>query len=114
MRQTLLPLHGVSSRQDLPLPFSYALTGAVVALAVSFLALSFLWRTSKFRGTESGRPLPAGLAEFLDSAEFRWGMRVLGLLLVGFVAFAAIAGPDLATNPTAGLVYVVFWVGLVP
>jgi hypothetical protein len=114
MRPALLPLHGVSSRQDLPLPFHYALTGAVIALAVSFLALSFLWRTAKFRGAESGRALPSGLAEFLDSGEFRWFLRVLGLLLVGFVAFAAIAGPDLATNPTAGLVYVVFWVGLVP
>jgi hypothetical protein len=114
MRHTLLPLHGVSSRQDLPLPFSYALTGAVCALLVSFLALAFLWRTSRFRGAQSGRPLPAGLAEFLDSPEFRWGMRGLGVLLVGFVAFAATAGPDLATNPTAGLIYVVFWVGLVP
>jgi hypothetical protein len=110
----LLPAHGVSSRQDLPLPFSYALTGAVVALVVSFLALAFLWRTSRFRGDAAGRELPAGLTEFLDSPELRWALRGIGLLLVGFTAFAAIAGPDLATNPTAGLIYVVFWVGLIP
>jgi hypothetical protein len=30
------------------------------------------------------------------------------------VAFADIVGPDVLTNPTAGFVYVVFWVGLVP
>ncbi len=106
--------HGVSSRQDLPLPFGFAVTGAVVALAISFVALGVLWRTPRFRGNAGGRPLPAGLAEFLDSAEVRWALRILGLLLTGFVAWAAVAGPDLATNPTAGLVYVVFWVGLVP
>jgi hypothetical protein len=110
----LLPAHGVSSRQDLPLPFGYALTGAVVALVASFLALAFLWRTARFRGDAAGRELPAPLAEFLDSRELRGGLRLVGLLLVGFTAFAALAGPDLATNPTAGLVYVVFWVGLIP
>src|SRR4029077_5807257 len=51
---------------------------------------------------------------FLDSPELRWGLRGLGLLLVGFTAFAALAGPDLATNPTAGLVYWIFWGGLIP
>lgn len=106
--------HGVSSRKDLPLPFGYALTGAVAALIVSFVALGVLWRNSRLRGDASGRPLPAALAEFLDSREMRWLLRGVGLLLVGFTAFAATAGPDLATNPTAGLVYVIFWVGLVP
>jgi hypothetical protein len=110
----LLPAHGVSARQDLPLPFNYALTGAVAALVISFLGLAFLWRTSRFSGDAGGRELPARLAEFLDSRELRTAARVLGLLLVGFVAFAATVGPDLATNPTAGMIYVVFWVGLVP
>jgi len=114
VHRILLPAHGVSSRQDLPLPFKYALTGAVVALVVSFLALAFLWRTPKFRGDTSGRAFPTALTHFLDSRGFRGALRAVGLLLVGFVAFAAIAGPDLATNPTAGLIYVVFWVGLVP
>lgn len=110
----LLPGHGVSSRQDLPLPFSYALIGAVIALVISFLALAVLWRTSKFTGSASGRELPAGLSDFLDSTECRWGLRGVGLLLVGFTTFAALFGPDLDTNPTAGLVYVIFWVGLIP
>jgi hypothetical protein len=106
--------HGVSSRQDLPLPFGLALTGAILALAVSFVALGVLWRESRLRGAASGRPLPPGPGEFLDSPEVRWTLRVIGLIVTGFVAFAAVVGPDLATNPSAGLVYVVFWVGLVP
>jgi hypothetical protein len=114
VRGVLLPLHGVASRQDLPLPFEYALTGAVCAMAISFLGLAFLWRTPRFRGAATGRPLPGYLSEFMDAPEFRWFMRVLGLLIVGFTAFAAIVGPDLATNPTGDLIYVVFWIGMVP
>lgn len=110
----LISAHGVSSRQDLPLPFGYALTAAIAAMAVSFLALAFWRRESRYTGAASGVPLPVGLAGFLDSVEFRWALRAIGLALTGFVAFAAIAGPDLATNPTAGFVYVIFWVGLVP
>ena len=29
----LVPLHGIASRRDLPLPFSYVVTGAALALA---------------------------------------------------------------------------------
>jgi hypothetical protein len=71
----VISAHALSSRQDLPLPFGYAMTGAVAALAVSFLALGMLWRTSRLRGDTAGRPLPDGLAEFLDSAEIRWAAR---------------------------------------
>ena len=104
----LLLAHGVGARQDLPLPFGYVLTGAVLALAVSFGALAFRRRTSKLTGAASGRTLAGSLGEFADSAELRWTLRVLGLTITGFVAWAALAGPDLATNPTAGFVYVIF------
>lgn len=110
----LLLAHGVGSRQDLPLPFGYALTGAVLALAISFGALAMRWQSSRLTGAHSGRPLAGSLGEFADSAELRWALRILGLVLTGFVGWAAVAGPDLAKNPTAGFVYVVFWVGLVP
>jgi hypothetical protein len=106
--------HGLSSRQDLPLPFGYALGGALAAVLVSFLALGLLWKVSRLGGDAAGRPLPDGLAGVVDSAAFGWVLRGVGVLLVGFTAFAAVAGPDLPTNPSAGLVYVIFWVGLVP
>jgi hypothetical protein len=107
--------HGVSSRQDLPLPLGLALTGAMAALAVSFLALGLLWRSSRLRGDAAGRPLPEGLERVVDAAATRWALRLLGLGLVGFTAYAALAGPDsMAINAAGLLVYVVFWVGLVP
>lgn len=106
--------HGVGSRQDLPIPFAFAVAGAAVALVVSFVVLGFAWRTARFRGDDSGRPLPLWVTTTVDSAPLRWLLRALGLVLVGFTTMAAVLAPDLATNPTAGLVYVVFWVGLVP
>lgn len=106
--------HGVGGRQDLPIPFALAVAGAAIALIVSFVVLGVAWRESRFRGDDSGRPLPSWAATTIDAPATQWLVRVVGLLLVGFTAMAAFFAPDLATNPTAGLVYAVFWVGLVP
>jgi hypothetical protein len=106
--------HGIGGREDLPIPFSYAVVGAALALAISFVALGLLWRKSRLRGDEAGRPLPDGLQAVVDAPAFRWTLRLIGLAVTAFVAYAAIFGPDLANNPTAGFVYVIFWVGLVP
>jgi hypothetical protein len=105
--------HGVGGRQDLPLPFSTALTGAVVALLATFLVLGFAWRGSRFRGADAGRPLPPVLARLLDSSGFRWTLRGLGLLAAGWVTVALVAGPDsTADSPAPGVLYVLMWVWL--
>lgn len=106
--------HGIGGRQDLPIPFSYALTGAVVALVVSFAALGVLWPSPRLDGARAGRPLPAWLAAAVDAPVTQWALRALGLAVTGVVAGAAVLGPDTASNPAATMVYVVFWVGLVP
>lgn len=106
--------HGITVRQDLPLPLSYVMVGAVSALVISFAGLSLLWRRSRLHGDGRGLPVPAAVQRVLDSGSFRWALRAVGLLLAGFTAVAAIFGPDVSSNPTAGLVYVIFWVGLVP
>lgn len=105
--------HGIGGRQDLPVSFSLVLAGAVVALVVSFAMLGWRWRVSRLRGGAGGRPVPVAVQRFLDSPGFRWVLRIVGLLLTGFVAFAAVFGPDLPSNPAATWVYVLFWVGLV-
>jgi hypothetical protein len=104
--------HGVGSRADLPIPFSYALIGAQVALIVSFLGLLVLWRQPRLDPTTAGHALPASLARFLDSTGFRWFLRILGLVATGYVGMAMIFGKDDALNPTAYVVYVLFWVGV--
>lgn len=59
---------GVGGRSDLPVPADYALVAAVVTLLVSFAVLGLAWRTPRFRGDASGRPLPGWLASGVDSA----------------------------------------------
>ena len=106
--------HGVGGRQNLPLPFELLLQGAVLALLVSFLGLGLLWRTPRLRAGAAGGALPLPVQRLVDGAALRWVLRVLGLTVAGFVIVAAVLGPDDARNPTPYLVYVLFWVGLVP
>ena len=104
--------HGVGGRQDLPIPFSLAVSGAAAALVVSFLVLRMAWRQPRFRGGQSGRPLPLAVSRAADSSWTRWALRLLGLVAAAYVTWGAVAGPDLATNPTAGVVYVLLWIGI--
>lgn len=106
--------HGVGSRQDLPIPFTFAVVGAAAAVAVSFLAMTMLWRRSRLRGDGAGRPVAPLVEAVADSAVTRNVLRSLGLAVTAFVTVAAIFGPGDASNPTAGFVYVLLWVGLVP
>ena len=106
--------HGIGGAKDLPIPAEYAMAGAGAALAVSFIVLALAWRQPRFDADHLGRPLPAGFASAVDSAAFAVTLRVLGLAFFGYVAWAAVAGPDLLTNPTFGAVYVLLWVGIVP
>jgi hypothetical protein len=110
----LLPLHGLGSRQDLPIPFGYALTGAAVAITASFVILALAWRSQMYRGNASGRALPPAVTRTIDSGWFRWIVRLAGLLFAGYVAMALLFGVDRLINPVFGVVYVLVWVGLVP
>lgn len=104
--------HGVGSREDLPIPLSYALIGSAVALVVSFVALGLLWREPRLRPGTAGWPLPAGLQRVLDGRPLRVALLVLGGLVTAYVGIAAFLGRDDALNPTAGSVFVLFWVGV--
>lgn len=104
--------HGVGSKEDLPLPFTYALMGAAVAIGVSFLVLLYLWREPRFDPRHAGRPAPAGLAAAIDHPATRLGLRTLGLAATGYFLVALVLGEDTALNPSAGVVYVLLWVGV--
>jgi hypothetical protein len=56
-------------------------------------------------------PLPGWLAGVIDAPAFRWLLRLLGLVIAGWIVVAAVLGPDDNLNPTAGFVYVLLWVG---
>lgn len=107
----LLPAHGVGSRQDLPLPFGLLLTGAALALVISFLALGLLWKQPRLRPTDS-RLLPPALALALDSPAVRGAFGALSLALTAWTLLALLGGKDDANNPVPYVVYVWLWVGL--
>jgi len=106
--------HGIGGAKDLPIPAEYAMAGAGAALAVSFIVLALAWREPRFDAATHGRPAPRWLASTVDSTAFAVVMRVLGFAFFAYVVWAAVAGPDLLTNPTFGVVYVLLWVGIVP
>ncbi|MFY1670382.1 hypothetical protein ACN27G_10530 [Plantactinospora sp. WMMB334] len=104
--------HGVGGRQDLPIPLGLALAGALAALAVSFVALGALWRAPRL-GTDlrGARALPAPVQRLVTARAWPWTWRLVGLAATAYFGLG-FAGPDTAENPTAGVVYVLFWVGL--
>ena len=108
----LIPLHGIASRRDLPLPFSFVVIGAALALLVSFAILIYAWRQPRFERV-GGRPMP-GLTEVVDHPIVRLIARGLVLATYLWAGLAIMAGQDLLTNPIFGFVYVWMWVGLVP
>lgn len=107
--------HGVGSRADLPLPTTFVVIGAGIALVASFVALGALWRSPRLRGAEAGTPVPAWLARLLDSPVLTAVLRAVVLALSLLVVAAAMLGsPLLQHNPAPWALYVTFWVGLVP
>ncbi|HET7476489.1 MAG TPA: hypothetical protein VFJ97_10785 [Dermatophilaceae bacterium] len=107
-----IPLHGIGTRGDLPLPFPFVVGGAAAALAVSFAVLFLAWRTPRYDSV-GGFQLPA-LTAVVDHPGFRWGARAAVLTVYVWSGMALVAGKDLLTNPVFGFVYAWMWVGLVP
>ncbi|MER7893249.1 hypothetical protein ABTX15_25845 [Micromonospora sp. NPDC094482] len=107
--------HGVGGRQDLPLSLAQLVVAAAITLVITFLALGVLWREPRLDASgTAGRPVPAPLTRIVDAAATRWVLRGLGLLLAGWFCVGLLGGPDTPDNPTAGVLYVLVWVGLVP
>jgi len=108
----LIPLHGIASRRDLPLPFSFVVAGAVLALLISFVILIFAWRKPRLERV-GGRAMP-GVTAVVDNPIFQLIARILVLATYAWAGLAMMAGQDLLTNPIFGFVFVWMWVGLVP
>jgi len=109
----LVPLHGLGSRQDLPLPLPAAVGAAVLVLLLSFAVLALAWREPRWDGVAGGRVLP-GLTRLVDARWFRGIVAALGVFAFTWVGAALWFGRDRVTNPVFGFTYVWLWVGLVP
>ncbi|CCG01655.1 hypothetical protein [Blastococcus saxobsidens] len=106
--------HGIGTRTDLPIPLSLALFGAGAAVLVSFAALLAFWRRPALGGQGSGRPVPAAVQRLLDAGRFRTAAQAVALTASAFVVVVAFAGPPGGNNLAPWVLYVTFWVGLVP
>ncbi|HEX2074351.1 MAG TPA: hypothetical protein VHF92_11235 [Geodermatophilus sp.] len=107
--------HGVGSRTDLPLPLGLALYGAGAAILVSFSVLLLFWRRPRLGDGSSGRPLPAGLQRVADGPLVRRALQAVALAAAVLVTVVALAGPrEPGRNLAPWVLYVTFWVGLVP
>ncbi|WP_284550658.1 hypothetical protein [Aestuariimicrobium sp. T2.26MG-19.2B] len=107
-----VPLHGVGTRQDLPLPFSLVVVGAVAVLVVTFVVALRLWSRPRWQ-TAAGLPLPR-LTRLVDHPAVVWTGRLVVLAVAGVGQVALWFGADLDRNPFPGLLFVWVWVGLVP
>ncbi|MGV8845477.1 hypothetical protein [Tessaracoccus sp.] len=108
----MIPLHGIASREDLPLPFPLIVGAAAAVLLMTFWILLFAWREPRFRN-RTGREMKR-LTTVVDSPWFSRPLR-LAVGLIWVIAGIALAfGPDRVDNPVFGFVFVWLWVGLVP
>ena len=107
--------HGIGTRTDLPIPAWLALWGGAIAVLVSFAALLLFWRRPKLGENTAGRALPDGLQRLVDSPVFRRILQAVVLAVALVVTAAALIGPSETTaNVAPWVVYITFWVGLVP
>ena len=106
--------HGLGGAKDLPISPELAIAGATAALVISFTVLAIAWRAPRYDAATSGRPAPPWLASLVDSRGWRIAWRVVGFAIFLYAVVAAVFGKDLAINPILGIVYVWWWVGLVP
>jgi hypothetical protein len=106
--------HGLSGRQDVPLPTWLFLWGAALVLIVSFVALATLWPRPRLQ-EDSWRPLPSGFSRAVTSTPVAVLCGAVGFLLLGLVLYAGFEGTsNTGDNLAPTFVYITFWLGLLP
>jgi hypothetical protein len=114
LRTTLLLAHGLTGRQDVPIPTWLFLWGATIVLIVSFVALATLWPKPRLQG-DSWRPLPDRFGRIVTSAPVAVLCGAIGVFLLGLVLVAGFRGSaNTNDNFTPTFIYITFYLGLLP
>ena len=106
--------HGLTGRQDVPIPTWLFLWGATIVLVVSFVALATLWPKPRLQG-DSWRPLPDWFNRIFASNAVAVLCGAVGIFLLGLVVVAGLRGSSNSNDNFAPtFVYITFWLGLLP
>ncbi|MDX2561412.1 hypothetical protein PV371_17345 [Streptomyces sp. TX20-6-3] len=103
----------VVGHRDGPIPLSYALVAGTTALYASFDALRLRWHERRFDARRVWRAVPRFTQRLCDHPLLRRTLRLFGLALTVLtltVLTTGYGGKELGP----GMVFVLFWVGLVP
>lgn len=111
----MLLAHGLPAQvQDIPVPLSWFYASATVILVASFLLLGALWTQPRW-DTPPWRPLPPAISRLLLAAWLRGAVALILLAGTALVVAAATFGSlEVGDNIVAVLVFVVWWIGIVP
>ncbi len=106
--------HGVQGRAETPIPNEVFVIAAGAVLIVSFVGLAFGW-SRPVLATVPWRRIPRPIERVLLAGATIWIARFI--VLAGFLvvfATAAFGSTRIGANPASLIVFVVWWIGLVP
>lgn len=106
--------HDVGPATVLPAPLPVVLTGATLAVALTFIAAALVWKTPRFDSRRPGRPLPVWFTRAIDFEALRWFVALIALVFTAWVTVGSLYGPQDGRNTLRGTLYVLLWVGIVP
>jgi hypothetical protein len=110
----LVLAHGLTGRQDVPIPTWLFLWGSSLVLIVSFVALATLWPRPRLQG-DSWRPWSGSLGRAVASRPVGLLCGAIGVFLLGLVVYAGFRGSANSNDNLAPtFVYITFWLGLLP
>lgn len=96
--------HGIAGRADLPVPTSYFIVGAGLAVVLSFVLVAALWKEPRWQEPVAGRPIGQPL-RLLGKV-----LQVFGLVVLAFVVLAGIINGNSADNILSPVViWIYFW-----
>ncbi|MCU1677055.1 MAG: hypothetical protein JWM93_1813 [Frankiales bacterium] len=111
----VLVAHGVGIRSDLPISRALFVANGAFVVVATFIVLAGFWQTSRLRGNAAGRPWPRPAQAVVDSGVTRAVLRLFVLVLAAFVVVVGAFGPTSTDrNIAPQVLFITFWVGLVP
>ncbi len=96
--------HGIGGRADLPVPVSFFIVGAGVAIVISFVALAALWPEPRLQQALAPRPIGGPWFGRLQTT-----LQVIGLVGFLLVVLTGVLNTDGGPTISPILVWVYFW-----